>query len=289
MPTLSGRRPMDTFPELLKLTNTNAGLGANLITVEDGSGVVSPLSLSQTQIALNGLIWPTTTPGAGQVLAVGAGDQLVWQNSDGSAVVPVLTYQGVLGTSNATLATANQNVMLTQITMCNTTSSNQQVWLNIVATGDTVHSHNAIFSGGNIAAGQTVVIDTEMTVMNGATIQGYASAAGVTINVSGDGSSNIQQLYFGSVPTTATNVYTVSASTLTTESLVVCNSSGAAQTLSVNLTSNGTPSTANAYLNNVTIAANTTLLIDMSTVMPSGYTVNVVGSSTKMSIMVTGF
>lgn len=289
MPTLKGRRPMDSYPELLKLTNTNAGLSSNLITVEDGTGVVSPLSLSTNQIALNGLIWPTTTPGSGQVLSVGSGNQLVWQEADGSSVVPVLTYQNSLGTSNAVLATADQDVVLTQISLCNTTENNQTVWLYIVPTSGSAGASNAIFSNGTVEAGQTVIIDTEMTVLNGASIMGYASAAGVTISLSGNGSSNVQQLYFGAVPTSATNVYTVSSGTMSLESIVVCNSSGSAQTLSVNLTSNGTPSSANAYLNNVSIAANTTLLVDLSSVLPTNYTVNVLGSSASMSIMVTGF
>jgi hypothetical protein len=289
MPTLYGRAPKNSYPELLKLTNTDAGLGANLITVEDGTGVISPLSLSTTQIALNGLIWPTTTPGSGQVLGVGSGNQLVWQEADGSSVIPVLTYQNSLGTSNTVLATADQDVVLTQISLCNTTSSSQTVWLYIVPTSGSASAANAIFSAGLIESGQTVIIDTEMTVLNGASIMGYASAAGVTISLSGNGSSNIQQLYFGAVPTSATNVYTVTAGTMSLESIVVCNSSGSDQTLSVNLTSNGSPSSANAYLNNVTISANTTLLVDLTSVLPTNYTVNVVGSSANMSIMVTGF
>jgi hypothetical protein len=290
MPTLFNRAPKNSYQELLKLTNTEAGLDTNLRTIEDGTGTVSPLSLSTTQIALNGLIWPTTTPGTGQVLSVGAGDQLVWANANGSSVMPVLTYQGVLGTTNATLATASQNVLLDQITLVNTTTSTQTVTMNIVPSGGTASVANAIFAAGSILAGQTVVITTEMTVLNGSTIQGFASASGVTINLSGNGGSNIRQLYYGVVPTSATAVYTVPASTtITANSVVVCNSSGSAQTFSLNFTNGGAATNANAYLNNVSIGANTTLLVDLSTVLPTGWTVNCTGSSNQMSVLVTGF
>jgi hypothetical protein len=290
MPTLFNRAPKNSYQELLKLTNTEAGLDTNLRTIEDGTGTISPLSLSTTQIALNGLIWPTTTPGTGQILSVGAGDQLVWANANGSSVMPVLTYQGVLGTSNATLATATQNVLLDQITLVNTTTSTQTVTMYIVPSGGTAGVSNAIFAAGSILAGQTVLITTEMTVLNGSTIQGFASASGVTINLSGNGGSNIQQLYYGVVPSVATAVYTVPASTTrTANSVVVCNSSGSAQTFSLNFTNGGAATNANAYLNNVSISANTTLLVDLSTVLPTGWTVNMVGSSNQMSVLVTGF
>lgn len=290
MPSLFNRRPMDSYQELLKLTNTGAGLDVNLRTVEDGLGQVSPLSLSKTQIALNGLIWPTTTPGAGQVLSVGTGNSLVWSNADGSSAIPVLTYQGVLATSATTLATATQDTLLDQITLVNTTGSTQSVSLNIVPSGGTAGVANAIFSTGAILAGQTVLITTEMTMLNGASLVGFASASGVIINVSGAGGTNIAQLFYGAMPTSSTAVYTVPASTTKTiNSVVVCNSSGSAQTFSLNFTSGGSATNANAYLNNVSIGANTTLLVDLSTVLPTGWTVTVVGSSTQMSIMVTGF
>jgi hypothetical protein len=290
MPSLFNRRVMDSYKELLKLTNTGAGLDSTLRTVEDGNGTVAPLSLSSTQIALNGLIWPTVTPGVGQVLSVSTGNQLTWSNANGSSVVPVLTYQGVLGTSSATLATASQDTLLTQITLVNTTSSAITVNLNIVPQSGSASAANAIFSNGSVAAGQTVVISTEMVILNGGSLVGSASATGVTINVSGNGSSNIQRLYFGAMPTSSTVVYTVpTGKTETVNSLIICNSSGSDQTISVNFTNGGAASAANAYLNNVTVSANTTLLCDLSTVLPAGWTVTVIGSSANMSIMVTGF
>jgi hypothetical protein len=63
MPTLLGRAPKDSYPELLKLNNTGAGVTSSLIAVQDGTGVNTPLQLSTTQIALNGAIWPTSVMG----------------------------------------------------------------------------------------------------------------------------------------------------------------------------------------------------------------------------------
>jgi hypothetical protein len=290
MPTLFNRKPMDTYKELLKLTNTGLGLDTTLRTIEDGSGTISPLSLSTTQIALNGLIWPTSTPSSGQFLSVGTGNSLVWANAAGATPSPVLTYQGTLGTVAATLATASQDTELQQITLCNTTNSTQTVSLNIVPQGGTAGVHNAIFSTGAILAGQTVVISTEMVMLNGAFLVGSASATGVTINVSGIALTNLQQLYYGAVPTASTAVYTVPASTTKTiNSLIICNASGVDQTVSVNFTNGGAANASNAYLNNVTIGANVTLLCDLSTVLPTGWTVTVIGANANMALMVTGF
>jgi hypothetical protein len=195
-----------------------------------------------------------------------------------------------LGTSAATLATANQDTLLTQITLVNTTSSDITVSLNIVPSSNSASAANAIFSNGTVSAGQTVVITTEMVMLNGGKLVGSASASGVTINVSGNGASNIQRLYFGAMPTVSTAVYTVPASTTkTVNSIIICNASGTAQTFSVNFTNGGAASAANAYMNNVSIAANTTVLCDLSTVLPTGWTVTAIGSSANMSIMVTGF
>jgi len=290
MPTLFNRKPKNSYQELLKLTNTGAGLDTTLRTVEDGVGQVSPLSLSTTQIALNGLIWPTSTPASGQVLSVGAGNTLAWTNVSGGTPSPVLTYQGTLGTSAATLATASQDTELQQITLCNTTNATQTISLNIVPLNGTAGVSNAIFSSGSILAGQTVVISTEMVVLNGAFLVGSASATGVTINVSGIALTNLQQLYYGAMPTASTALYTVPGSTTKTiNSLIICNASGVDQTISVNFTNGSGASSANAYMNNVTISANSTLLCDLSTVLPAGWTVTANGSNANMTIMVTGF
>jgi hypothetical protein len=54
MPTLAGRAPKNSYPELLKLNNTGTGLSSTLTAVQDGTGVNSPLSLSTTQVSITG-------------------------------------------------------------------------------------------------------------------------------------------------------------------------------------------------------------------------------------------
>lgn len=83
MPSLLGRLPKDSFPELLKLNNTGAGLTSDLLAVQDGSGVNSPLALSQYAISLNGLIWPTIAGTSGQVLAVQSDGTIAWTDPTG--------------------------------------------------------------------------------------------------------------------------------------------------------------------------------------------------------------
>jgi hypothetical protein len=289
MPTLFNRKPKNSYQELLKLTNTGAGLDTTLRTVEDGVGQVSPLSLSTTQIALSGLIWPTTVPLTGQILSVGAGDQLVWTDLTG-AESPVQTYQGVLGTTNTTLATVSTKTLIQEISLCNTTITDATFSLYIVPSGATLGSSNAIFYNATILAGQTVVISTDMTMLTNGTVQGSASVSGVNVKVSGNTASNIQRWYWSSMPTVATAVYTVpTATTNTIASIIVCNPTGLDQTFSLYFTNGSAASAANAYINNITISANTTVLADLATVLTTGSTVTAVGSSSGLSLMVNGF
>lgn len=76
MATLFNKTPKDTYQQLLKLSG-NDGLTTSLQAVEDGVGNSTPLSLSSTQISLNGIVWPTTTPTANQVLSYN-GTGLTW-------------------------------------------------------------------------------------------------------------------------------------------------------------------------------------------------------------------
>lgn len=71
MATLRGRNPKNTVQELLKINAS--GLSSTLVTVESGDGTATPLQLSTTAIALNGVQWPTTGASAGKVLSVATG------------------------------------------------------------------------------------------------------------------------------------------------------------------------------------------------------------------------
>lgn len=88
MASLIGRAPKDSYPELLKLDNTGAGVDVNLRAVQDGTGNNTPLQLSTTQIALNGMAWPASTGNIGQFLTVSSSGQLGWSTGTG------ITYAG---------------------------------------------------------------------------------------------------------------------------------------------------------------------------------------------------
>jgi len=83
MSSLLGRKPKDSFGEILK-TSTLGGVSSSLATVEDGNGVAVPLKLSTTQVAINDLIWPTSGAASGKLLSVGSGNQLSWVDAPSS-------------------------------------------------------------------------------------------------------------------------------------------------------------------------------------------------------------
>jgi hypothetical protein len=68
MATLRGRNPKATVQELLKINAS--GLTSTLASIESGEGISTPFQLSTTQIALNGITWPTTGAASGKVLTV---------------------------------------------------------------------------------------------------------------------------------------------------------------------------------------------------------------------------
>lgn len=68
MAGLTGRRPLDTFPELLKLTQARDGDG--FILVEDGLGNPTPLRLSSNGVEIAGVGYPVGAPNSnGKVLS----------------------------------------------------------------------------------------------------------------------------------------------------------------------------------------------------------------------------
>lgn len=78
MASLHGRTPASSYRELLTTSQLN-GIDSNLNTVVDGSGTLTPLSISTTQIAFNGNIWPTSGATPNKVLRVSStSNQLEW-------------------------------------------------------------------------------------------------------------------------------------------------------------------------------------------------------------------
>lgn len=85
MASLRNRTPKESFRELLTINN-NAGITSTLALVRDGDGHLTALSLSTTQIALNGMVWPTASGAANSVLRVSStNNQLEWVSADSLA------------------------------------------------------------------------------------------------------------------------------------------------------------------------------------------------------------
>lgn len=60
MSTLAGRKPKDTYKDLLHIENSNAGLDSTLRTVESGGGDASILALSTSKARVKPLADSTT-------------------------------------------------------------------------------------------------------------------------------------------------------------------------------------------------------------------------------------
>lgn len=95
--------------------------------------------------------------------------------------------QSSLATSVATLYTASSGSSshVNSINICNTTSSTINVYLFFVPFGGTAGAGNAIFYNTAVPGGTTVLWESAQVIGAGDTIQGYASATGVTVTVSG--------------------------------------------------------------------------------------------------------
>lgn len=68
MATLTGQKVQLTYKDLLQVSNGNAGVDGTVRTVSDGEGTNTPLSLSTTNVRINGLTYPTADGTANQVI-----------------------------------------------------------------------------------------------------------------------------------------------------------------------------------------------------------------------------
>lgn len=87
MAALTGHTIASTYKDVLQLSNNNAGLASGMPTVSDGAGYASPLKLSQTQISLNGSIFPTDLGTSGYVLTTNGAGTLSWAAVSGGGSV----------------------------------------------------------------------------------------------------------------------------------------------------------------------------------------------------------
>lgn len=77
MASLRGKSPKESFSTLLKLSDTQAT--TTLQNMTDGEGNTLPISISKTNVAIQGLAWPTTGAGPGKILTVNEeGEALEW-------------------------------------------------------------------------------------------------------------------------------------------------------------------------------------------------------------------
>lgn len=73
-----GRKASESFHEILRVDRSD-GLGADMAPVTDGKGAVTPLSISDTTVAINNMVWPTEGAQEGAVLRVSSTtNQLEW-------------------------------------------------------------------------------------------------------------------------------------------------------------------------------------------------------------------
>jgi len=123
MTTLSTKTPGATFQSILTVnvpvSGVAVGLDNTLRSVEDGAGHQSPLSLSQSQIALNGAIWPSSGAVTGSLLQVSAtSGVLEWYTQTAIDITNALGYVPLSSTSSVftTPVTVKAATLDTQVT-----------------------------------------------------------------------------------------------------------------------------------------------------------------------------
>jgi hypothetical protein len=139
MPSLTGQTPAATYQSLLTVNNTGGGLDGTLRLIEDGSGLQSPLQLSTSSVALNGMIWPTIGAGAGMYLKVSSvANTLEWYQLAASDITTALGYTPV-NAANAQFSSINVNglTITNQVTAVNTTTATP-VFTWVTTNGGTI-------------------------------------------------------------------------------------------------------------------------------------------------------
>lgn len=99
MASLIGRKPNESFQELLKLSEAG---GTGLISLEDGAGNTLPLRISNDKLEFCGAVWPTVAPSKGTVAIAGDNGVLSWKTF--SSLLGLEKNQVVSPATNVTLA-----------------------------------------------------------------------------------------------------------------------------------------------------------------------------------------
>jgi len=126
MSSLYGKTPASTYVSLLTVANTSGGFDGSLRFIEDGSGLQTPLQLSTSAIALNGMVWPGASATSGAYLRVSpiSSNTLEWYNFTATDVTTALGYTPAnqAGGSFTTPVAIMASTMQTQVTQVTDTS-----------------------------------------------------------------------------------------------------------------------------------------------------------------------
>ena len=222
MSTLTGQLIANSYRQLLQTGNNNVGLGGgNVVTVQDGNGVTSPLQLSQTKINLGGIVeiggvqlnataaqLNTAAAGAASVTGMVAesGGSKYGRTLVGSSGITITNASGLSG--NPTFALENTSVAagaygpmsnitvnaqgrITDITAATTISANAFVGgkfygstlyvENDVTVSGSMYLANALNVGGATSIKSTLHVDGATSISNDLNISGTFTANGPAI------------------------------------------------------------------------------------------------------------
>jgi hypothetical protein len=140
MPSLTGQTPAATYQALLTVNNTGGGLDDTLRLIEDGSGLQSPLQLSTSSVALNGMVWPSIGASVGMYLRVSSiANTLEWYQPTATDITTTLGYVP----ANSAIGQFSNSINISGLTITNqvtvvTTTAVTPVFTFVTTTGGTI-------------------------------------------------------------------------------------------------------------------------------------------------------
>jgi hypothetical protein len=191
MSTLTGQLIANSYRQLLQTGNNNVGLGGgNVVTVQDGNGVTSPLQLSQTKINLGGIVeiggvqlnataaqLNTAAAGAASVTGMVAesGGSKYGRTLVGSSGITITNASGLSG--NPTFALENTSVAAGAYGPMSNITVNAQGRITDITAATTI-SANA-FVGGKFY-GSTLYVENDVTVSGSMYLANALNVGGAT-------------------------------------------------------------------------------------------------------------
>ncbi len=191
MSTLTGQLIANSYRQLLQTGNNNVGLGGgNVVTVQDGNGVQSPLQLSQTKINLGGIVeiggvqlnataaqLNTAAAGAASVTGMVAesGGSKYGRTLVGSSGITITNASGLSG--NPTFALENTSVAAGAYGPMSNITVNAQGRITDITAATTI-SANA-FVGGKFY-GSTLYVENDVTVSGSMYLANTLNVGGAT-------------------------------------------------------------------------------------------------------------